>query len=522
MATYYFRNVTGNWNTASSWSLTSGGGATGAVPTSSDNVIFDSNSGACTLSTTAGLCASISFSSYTNTLTLNIDIRVSGNVTFTGNSITVAGSGNLNFYANTPTITSNSNTWGGNIAISIATLFADDFTALGSCSITGLSVNPSSGTGTVNLYVGGSLTTGTFSGAVIIILTGTGTVTCSSLRNTGLTINSSGTITFATSSFLVLSSNTFTFTYTAGTVAFGSSTLTFTGNTGAGSFIFNNVSSLTFNTVVFTILGATYTLNSDMNITTFQYTGNGNANNTITINGSNLNIGGLTTATVGATNSILGTSTIVAKLGGTITGNTNLTLKNNFSINCGSNTTTFAGTFVYSTGTLTYITGTVSFSSSTLFLSASCTLNTSSVSWSNITISAAATITLNSTLTISNVLSILANTSFIGNYGFNVYSLTSTLPVTITLKSSNTYTITNNLACYGTYASHSKFVSSVGGTTTALTLNAGASQTNLFLDATDVNSSAGQLIWSFLGVFSNSSNWVAGIQPAASSYIFMT
>jgi len=50
MATYYFRNVGTDWGTAANWSLTNGGGATGAVPTASDDALFTINSGNCTSS----------------------------------------------------------------------------------------------------------------------------------------------------------------------------------------------------------------------------------------------------------------------------------------------------------------------------------------------------------------------------------------------------------------------------------------------------------------------------------------
>jgi hypothetical protein len=46
MATYYVRTAGGNSNAAATYSLTSGGGATGSVPTAADNVIRDGASGA--------------------------------------------------------------------------------------------------------------------------------------------------------------------------------------------------------------------------------------------------------------------------------------------------------------------------------------------------------------------------------------------------------------------------------------------------------------------------------------------
>jgi hypothetical protein len=81
MAVYYFRNVGVNWGTATNWSLTSGGGATGAVPTNADDVIFDVNSGNCTVDTQNRVCANFNTNGYTNTITFDFDVQVNGNIT---------------------------------------------------------------------------------------------------------------------------------------------------------------------------------------------------------------------------------------------------------------------------------------------------------------------------------------------------------------------------------------------------------------------------------------------------------
>ena len=77
MAIYYFRN-TGNtdWNTASNWSLNDGGTASGAIPTTTDDAYFTSNSGNCTVNTATRVCANLIFSGvgagdYSGTFTLN-------------------------------------------------------------------------------------------------------------------------------------------------------------------------------------------------------------------------------------------------------------------------------------------------------------------------------------------------------------------------------------------------------------------------------------------------------------------
>lgn len=118
MATYYARTAGGNWNTASTWSLTSGGGATGSVPTSADDVIFDANSGNVVvdgLSGSPSTARDITCTGYTGTLsssganyldifgslllvagmtftwTTNTSARIRFRATSTGKTITTAG-----------------------------------------------------------------------------------------------------------------------------------------------------------------------------------------------------------------------------------------------------------------------------------------------------------------------------------------------------------------------------------------------------------------------------------------------
>ncbi len=81
MATYYFRNATATWGTASNWSLSSGGPADGAIPGNGDDVIFDSNSRAtCTLNTNRN-CRTLSFTNWTGTIDFNnVFLRIYGSI----------------------------------------------------------------------------------------------------------------------------------------------------------------------------------------------------------------------------------------------------------------------------------------------------------------------------------------------------------------------------------------------------------------------------------------------------------
>lgn len=94
MATYYFRNAGTDWGTAANWSLTSGGGATGAVPDATHDVIFDANSGPCTVNALARTCKTLTFTGYANTITMSNQISVSGNITLQA-GLLVSGTGKL-------------------------------------------------------------------------------------------------------------------------------------------------------------------------------------------------------------------------------------------------------------------------------------------------------------------------------------------------------------------------------------------------------------------------------------------
>lgn len=80
-----------------------------------------------------------------------------------------------------------------------------------------------------------------------------------------------------------------------------------------------------------------------------------------------------------------------------------------------SGTITLGPNVRYNTGTLTYVAGTVVVTSSTLIIVGACTLNTSGMSWNNVTVAVVATITLTSILIVGGTLSI-GGASFVTNY----------------------------------------------------------------------------------------------------------
>jgi hypothetical protein len=146
MATYYFRNTgTGVWGTASNWSLTSGGGATGAVPTASDTAVFDNNSISCTLNTSNRVCLALSCTTYTQTLNFStFNLTVSGNINLGSSMTLTTTTGSLIVNANS-TITTNGKTMSVPFNISTAgrvLTFADNFVLTNSLTILGTLASP--------------------------------------------------------------------------------------------------------------------------------------------------------------------------------------------------------------------------------------------------------------------------------------------------------------------------------------------------------------------------------------------
>jgi hypothetical protein len=89
MASRYFKSGATVWNNANNWSSTSAAGVDNAgIPTAADDAIFTSGSGsACAVTTTAGVCLSLTTTGYTGTITLNTTVTVSGNITLGASTV---------------------------------------------------------------------------------------------------------------------------------------------------------------------------------------------------------------------------------------------------------------------------------------------------------------------------------------------------------------------------------------------------------------------------------------------------
>jgi len=108
--------VTGtSWDgTGTTWAATSGGIAALADPTSSDNAIFDANSGNVTPSGTP-VCLSLNFTGYTGTFNITTSVTISGSLTI-GSGMTLTGNRAF-IIAATSTVTSNGIAFPGGLTV---------------------------------------------------------------------------------------------------------------------------------------------------------------------------------------------------------------------------------------------------------------------------------------------------------------------------------------------------------------------------------------------------------------------
>lgn len=262
-------------------------------------------------------------------------------------------------------------------------------------------------------------------------------------------IGYTGTLTLTPADNLIVSGGTVTLGGTiTGTGALkitGAETLTSSGVTWPGNLNLDVAGTVTLSNsgATWTTTGlCTYTLATNLVLTT--------TGDTLTCNG------GLTmSSNAGAT----GTLATIIIGGGTWTGGTK-SIGN--SINLAGNIT-LSGIIEYATGTITYISGTITQGSSTLAPNGNFSLNTSGMSWfniSNVQTAQSPTITLLSNLSATGTLTQSSNGSsyaFSGNYNITLANLligdTNTgTASSFTLAAGQTLTVTNSLKIMGNAA----------------------------------------------------------------------
>lgn len=453
MAIYYFRNVGTDWNNATNWSLTDGGGAAANFPVLGDTANFTSLSGNCTLTANAA-CTTLVFSgvgagNYTGTFDVSsAAVIVSGDITFSA-TMTIVGSGSGIVANSTGNITSNGVTVPGirlgNASSGITITLVDTL------NVTNLYIGNAAGTYAINnasINVSGNLTIGTNTtnnvltiGTSAINLIGTGTWSSTNTNgNTignNLTINTAGTITI---SGQVGFGNTpgNTLTYSSGTVSCSSATLLIPTSRSA---TLNCTSAMQWGSILM-ISSSTVTLTGDFYCNNLTVQTNGIIN---TSTAKYIYVSG--NCTHQGTSSFTGTSKVIMAGTGTLQTTSTGIININIEINT-LGTITISGTFRYAVGTFKYTTAASVVTTGSTFTTGAqttVTLDTNGMSWNNVSLSAAVTVTNLSNLTISGNLACSTTTIINGFSTFIGGSLTqsnSTLFGTTTMVMTGTGTIT--------------------------------------------------------------------------------
>lgn len=425
---YWVAGGTGNYNSTTNWSATSGGASGASFPSTVDNVFFNALSGAgiATINV-ASQCANLNLTGFLGTLAFTNALTLNGTILNFGlGTYTVTGAGYLRF-GTAMSITSNGTNYTGNMAIATPVIItlADNLTCSGTFDFTA-----SSGAMTLNgntLNISGSLLYSSpvnISGTTAIVFNGTGTWNHTgngALRN-NVTINTAGTLTLGTNVYY----NTGTLTYTAGTVITTGSTLTIQLSTtlNTNGITWNNISFSGGNIV--TTLGSNLTLTGTMIIgvaVTCSFTlgafnlitssanltcSNGSIFNvpqnltyktfTILIGGTSLNSNTLTiTENLTVNGPTSGTTNIVYGGTGTWTASAiTAIMSNNFTINT-AGTLTITGIVYKGANTITYTAGTIVDTGATVVISSASTttLNVSGKTWNKLLIHGPVTLTSN-------------------------------------------------------------------------------------------------------------------------------
>jgi hypothetical protein len=240
----YWVGGTDSWNGTAGlkWSATSGGAGGASVPTTADDVFFDANSGASTVTIASGNTGakSINCTGFTGTLAGSTDITIAGSITLVaGMTFTYTG---ITTISGSSTITSAGKTL-PRLIISGAGITVDQADALSLGSQQLVMTQGTFNTNNFNLTCGFLQTTGTSTKAL-------------NLGSSTVTTNSSGFMTFFDSTNFTFNAGTSTITNSSAVVSM----------LNTGSFTFHNVSFTSTGAGIRTIAGTNtfnnFTLNA--------------------------------------------------------------------------------------------------------------------------------------------------------------------------------------------------------------------------------------------------------------------
>ena len=204
MANRFWVGGTASWDgtAGTKWATTSGGAGGASVPTSADDVFFDANSGAVTVTVSSSVCASLDFTGFTGTFAGSAGISIYGSLTAVA-GMTWTYTGDLNFFASSGSLTiTTAGKTVGNLFFGVVTTTAT--WTLGSALTSSGAVTVTRGTFTTNNYNVTATALSSNNSNTRTINLGSSTVTLSSASavsfgtNTNLTFNA-GTSTISCS-----------------------------------------------------------------------------------------------------------------------------------------------------------------------------------------------------------------------------------------------------------------------------------------------------------------------------------
>lgn len=531
LANRYWVGGNAIWNSTAGtkWSATSGGAGGASIPTSADDVFFNAASGSNTITLGTGYAAtakSLNCTGFVGTLASTDTtgtITVSGAVTFV-TGMTITATNTLVFNA-TATQTSGGKTWTGNITFNQFTHTLADTWNIGGIMKTVVSNGPTTINGNSINCNGLNITGATHIvlGTTTINITG-GTWSHSStgvLRN-NLNFNSSSTFTISGNVYY----NTGTITYIAGTGITTGSTINVNASVTINTGLLNLGSITIINNPTITLLSTT-NLNGSLSVT--------NNNGNTTINGStfSINVGG--SLTFGGAFNVIGTISNITMNGtGTWSNSSICALRIPLVFNTTGVITISGIVYIQNGCSITYTAGTLVTTGSTINASipnpgdnVTFNINRTSAIINNLTISGLGTVTLGANLkgtgTISITPTTTASITFLGLFGWDFVNLfVKSSYCNIVLVQSQTYTINGGtMTCTGTEVGPLTIKSSTS-TKAILTLTGSVTQVNTYLNGTDIDSSLGNTVYTWLGVLSNTINWNIGAQPRVISIPFIS
>jgi len=297
-------NATGNTN----WAGSSGGAGNQSVPTSTDDVFFDTTASSATISAIITILSFRKDSGYTGTITRNAVLTVAGN--FTDNTAGAwAGTSGLTISAaSTAIMASGGQTWGAPLTLTTAatkTLSGNWIVTSLTCNSVSVALNKTASE-TLTCTNGISLTSnGALTGNSDIIITGgtwssSNSIGCNTLTiagnvtitNGGLgiatliyssgivthtgTFNLNGTCTLNTSgitwaAITINAGGTYTISsalYVTGAISFGGTSLTFAGTAGFSCGSFASAATINTANTITLVSGVTYTVRSALTCNT--------------------------------------------------------------------------------------------------------------------------------------------------------------------------------------------------------------------------------------------------------------